>query len=91
MRWSTCHICGAEDETVREDKSTVKIYECHCCWEEYCEHHGLVEIRICEDCLDDAYITNQYKDDVLRVESGQSESFEVEDVNELFKLIDDKN
>lgn len=64
MRWSYCHICTAEDETTREDKTIVHIYECHCCWKEYCDIHGPEEVRICESCLEEAYRMNKERERV---------------------------
>jgi hypothetical protein len=55
MRWRSCHICGAEDETIRDDKTMVHIFECHCCWNEYCDKHGYKDTRICDICLDKSY------------------------------------
>lgn len=55
MRWSICKVCEAEEDTVRADHTIVKMHECWTCWEDYCELHGLERIRICTDCVKDAY------------------------------------
>lgn len=38
--------------------------------------------------IEDLELSKQYGESILKVESGQSESFEVDNVDELFKLID---
>ena len=52
MRWRYCYYCGAEQESVREEDDTdVIIYECHNCWEDYCDRCGSKNVRICNACL----------------------------------------
>jgi len=43
MRWEVCHICGAEQDTFRDEvnyKDKVVMYECSDCYEEYCDKCG---------------------------------------------------
>lgn len=76
LRWRECHCCESEEETVRVDKTIVRIYECHCCWREYCDTCGYIDVRICDECLDEAYINNyEYpyvvsNDDPMGIESA---------------------
>lgn len=64
MRWSICNICEAYEDTLREDKSVVRMYECHCCWNNYCDKHGYKGTMICSKCLDEAYEINAEKEDI---------------------------
>lgn len=59
MRWTYCHICDIEDGVMRKEGGIVQVYECHCCWNDYCDKHGSKHARICDDCLDDAYKKNK--------------------------------
>jgi hypothetical protein len=58
MRWRMCDCCDSEEDTKREDNTIVKVYECHCCWNDYCDTCGDEKTRICVSCLDEAYINN---------------------------------
>ena len=51
MRWRYCYYCGAEEESIREDDSDVIIFECHSCWEDYCDKCGSKNVRMCNVCL----------------------------------------
>ena len=59
MRWGICHVCNGEEDTIREDKTIIKIHECWSCWKEYCDKHGSVITRICDGCLEDAHKMNE--------------------------------
>lgn len=59
MRWTECYICKVEDESIRKDGSLVQVYECWCCWKNYCDKHGEIEVRICQECLNSAYEENE--------------------------------
>jgi hypothetical protein len=62
MRWRWCYLCNAEEDTCRQDKSIVRIYECQTCWEDYCDQDGLNNLPICTKCLDEAYRMNEQRD-----------------------------
>jgi hypothetical protein len=64
-------------------------------WENY---EGLVDlieeqnekISEFESLIEDLQLASQYGADVLRVEKGQSTSYEIDTTEDLFKMLDDK-
>ena len=99
LRWRTCHICNSEEDVIRDNNSTVKIFECWSCWEDYCDTCGDTNNHICNKCLDEAYIMNYgypypiSKDDLMGIKSApkhEKEQAKILIENNLYALQDDE-
>lgn len=52
-------------------------------------HEQNEKIHKLESLIEDLQLAEQYGDDVLRVEKGQSVSYEIDSAEDLFKLLDE--